>query len=185
MADLHDIAQIISVISEAYPNFKPSELTVEVYYQVLGDIPTEELKAATLHCISESGRKFAPSVGELRGAVNELRKYVSNVPSSYQAWQEVLQQLLENGGDFGKPVWSHQLVEKAVRTIGWRNLRMSENQVADRARFVECYEQLCDRAQREDMLLPEVRGYIEANGALLMAPADQMKLLADKWSMKK
>lgn len=180
MAEFRDIAQIVGVISSAYPNFNPSEATVEVYYQTLHDLPAEELKMAVLHCISENGRKFAPSIGEIRGTVAELRKAVSNVPSSYQAWQEVLTQMRENGGDYGRPVWSHPLVERVVKQLGWRNLRMSEDQTADRARFVQAYEQLLARAERDDMLLPEVAGYIEARGGIMLAPSSQMKLLADK-----
>ncbi len=185
MAKTNDIRQIINMFVAAFPNFKPSELTPEVYMQTLGDIPTEELKAAVLHCLSESGRAFAPSIGEIRGAVSELRSYAANVPSPFQAWQEVLQQMNENGGDFGNPVWSHPLIERAVRAIGWRNLRMSENPIADRARFLQCFEQLQERAARENMLLPEVRGYIEANGARLMAPADQIRLLTDRMNVRK
>ncbi len=183
MATLLDIAQILSVISAAYPNFTVTEKTTEVYHQILSDIPTDELKAATLHCISESGRKFAPSVGELRGAVAELRGFSNNIPSSFEAWQEVGRQISINGGDFGKPVWSHPLVEKTVNAIGWRNLRMSENEVADRARFIQCYEQFAERTQRENIMLPEVRGFLEVNGAILEAPADQIKRLSER--MKK
>lgn len=184
MANPIDIAQIISIMSAAFPNWHPTELTAEVFFQTLSDIPTDELKAATLHCITENGRKFAPSVGELRGAVQELRGYVSNLPTSYQAWQEVLRQIADVGY-YGTPSWSHPIVEKAVRAMGWRDLCMSENAVADRARFIQCYEQFAERAARDDMLLPEVRGYIEMNGAQVLAPADQMKLLSEKLSVKK
>ena len=185
MADITDIGQIIGVISAAYPNWNPTDYTAEVYFQTLSDLPADELKAATLHCISEAGRKFAPSVGELRGAVSELRGYTANVPSSYQAWQEVQRQMVENGGDYGIPVWSNPIVGQAVRAMGWRNLRMSEDQTADRARFLQCYEQFVERATRDDMLLPEVRGYIEMNGAKVIAPADQMKQLSEKLSVTK
>jgi len=185
MADERDIAQIIGILSAGFPNFHPTELTAELYYQTLSDIPSDELKAATLHCISQAGRAFAPSVGELRGAVAELRGYVAGVPSSYQAWQEVQRQMLENGGDYGIPVWSSPIVEQAVRAMGWRNLRMSEDQTADRARFIQCYEQFVERATRDDMLLPDVRGYIEMNGARVLAPADQIKLLSEKLSVRK
>lgn len=183
MADKTDIAAILAVIAVAYPNFAVTEKTTEVYWQILSDIPADELKAATLHCISEAGRKFAPSVGELRGAVGELRGFANNIPSSYEAWQEVCRQIQINGGDFGQPVWSHPLVEKAMNTIGWRNLRMSEDSTADRARFIQCYEQFRERAQKENIMLPEVRGYIESNGGRFLAPLDQMKQLADR--MKK
>lgn len=184
MSNQTDIAQILSVISAAYPNFVVTEKTVEVYWQILSDIPADELKAATLHCISESGRKFAPSVGELRGAVGELRSLSYNVPSSFQAWQEVQKQINDNGGDFGKPVWSHPLVVKTVEAIGWRTLRMSEDQTADRARFIQCYEQFQERAQKEDLLIPEVRGYIETKGGKVLAPTDQIKQLTGKMETK-
>jgi hypothetical protein len=180
MASEIDIAQIIGILSAAFPNFKPSELTPEVYYQTLGDIPTDELKAAVLHCIGESGRAFAPSVGEIRGAVAELRSFAINVPSSFQAWQEVQKQILENGGDFGNPEWSNPLVEEAVRRMGWRNLRMSEDQTADRARFLQCYEQLVERATKEEMLLPDVRGYLESQRAPMIEAGSELKRLTSK-----
>lgn len=185
MADMVEIAEIISVISAAYPNFNPTEYTAEVYYRTLKDLPGDELKAATLHCIAESGRKFAPSVGELRGAVGELRRYTFNIPSAFEAWQEVITQLRDNGGDYGNPVWSHPLVERAVQQIGWRSLRFSENQTADRARFIQCYEQLEERAEKENLMLPDVRGYIEVNGGKFLAPVDQVLMLTEKLNVRK
>lgn len=183
MSDPRDIAQIIGILSAAFPNFKPTELTAEVYYQTLGDIASDELKAAVLHCITQSGRAFAPSVGEIRGAVAELRSFSAKVPSSYQAWQEVQRQILVNGGDHGKPEWSSPLVEEAVRRMGWRNLRMSEDQTADRARFLQCYEQLVERATKEEMILPQVAGYIETRRADALPAGEAIKQLAE--GMKK
>lgn len=179
MADIRDIAQIIGILSAAFPNFKPSELTAEVYLQTLADIDTDELKAAVLHCITQSGRAFAPSVGEIRGAVAELRSLASRVPSSYQAWQEVQHQIIINGGDHGHPEWSSPLVEEAVKRMGWRNLRMSEDQTADRARFLQCYEQIVERATKEEMLLPQVAGYIETRRANALPAGDAIKQLSE------
>lgn len=182
MATKIDIAQILAVISAAYPNFSMTEQTVEVYWQVLSDIPTDELKTAVLHSISESGRKFAPSVGELRGAVGELRSLVSRVPSSYEAWQEFRRFVVASNYS---PEWSHPLVEKAARLIGMREYGQSDvdDEPSWRARFIQCYEQLRERAERENLLVPEVRGYLEVNGAKIESPLDQMKRLADR--MKK
>jgi hypothetical protein len=172
----NDIQQIINMFLAAFPNFKPTELTPEIYYQTLSDIPADELKAAVLHCITQSGRAFAPSVGEIRGAVAELRSFAANVPSSFQAWQEVQQQILINGGDYGNPEWSSPLVEEAVRRMGWRNLRMSEDQTADRARFLQCYEQIVERATKNEMILPHVAGYIESRREALTAGNDIKQL---------
>jgi len=181
MADEKDIAGIVALIGAAYPNFAPTEHTVEVYYQTLRDIPPDLLKTATLDCIAEAGRKFAPSVGELRGAVADIQRAVSGMPGSYQAWEEVRRAMVDIGF-YHQPEFSHPLIADTVRTLGWRNLCLSENQVADRARFIQAYEQLQQRAENDAMMLPEVRGYIEVHGKKLPAPVEQIGMLAEKLS---
>lgn len=182
MANEKDIAGIVALIGAAYPNFNPTEHTVEVYFETLRDIPADLLKTAALKSIAEPGRKFAPSVGELRGAVGEIQRAVSGVPSSYQAWQEVMQAMLEVGS-YRTPEFSHPLIAETVRVMGWKNLCLSENAVADRARFIQAYEQLAERADNDAMMLPQVRGYIEENSGRLL-PSTSIKMLVDKWSVK-
>lgn len=179
MATANDIQQIINMLMAAFPNFKPSDLTPEIYFQTLQDIPSDELKAAVLHCLTESGRAFAPSIGEIRGAVSDLRRAAANVPGAYDAWMEVCRAIADVGS-YGTPDWSSPLIERTVKSLGWRNLCLSENQVADRARFLQAYEQLMERAVREDMLLPDVRGYIEERGGRLLDAPAQVRELAGK-----
>lgn len=179
MADKKTIAGLVMSLSAAFPNWKPNEYTVEVYFQDLQDIPADELVIAAQACRSQAGRQFAPSTGELRGAVAELRRAVVNLPSPMQAWGEVCKQIVENGGDFGKPVWSNPLIEQVVNSMGWRNLRMSEDTTADRARFLQAFERLSERAQTEQMYLPQVRQYIEARGGNLLGVGQIAKQLAD------
>lgn len=181
-----DIEQIINMLEIAFPNFHPKDAdkTRELYWQTLRDIPTDELKAAVLNCLTEAGRAFAPSVGEIRGAVANLRSMSSNVPSSYQAWEEV-RIFIRDNSYYVEPHWSHPLIEKTVRLFGLENLRQSENGMSDRMRFIQCFEQLVERAMSDEMLLPEVHGYLEINGAKLLAPLDSINLLADKLSGKK
>jgi hypothetical protein len=182
MAEPKDIDQIINMFEAAFPNFKPREYTKEIYWQTLKDLPSDELKAAVLHCITESGRAFAPSIGEIRGAVSDLRRASANVPSVYDAWQEVCREI-SSTGSYGTPAFTSPLIERVVKNLGWRNLCMSENQVADRARFVQAYEQLLERAVKENMMLPDVKGYIETRGGMLLeAPASQIKRLSEKLS---
>lgn len=184
MANPQDIVKLTAMLSAAYPNWNITEYTNEIYFQDLKDIDAHELFTAAQHCRSEAGRKFSPSVGELRGAVMELRRMTFNVPSAYAAWEEVCKQMRINGGDFGVPVWSSPLVEKAVGFLGWRNLRFSEDATSDRMRFIQAYEQLLARAEKEEMLIPEVKGFIEDRGAkLLNSPLEEMKKLSE--GMKK
>jgi hypothetical protein len=184
MCEPRDIDQVINMLEIAFPNFHPKDvrMTKELYWQTLQDIPSDELKAAVLHCLTQSGRAFAPTIGEIRGAVADIRRAASNAPSAYEAWQIVCRAITEVGS-YGSPQFESQLIDRVVRNLGWRNLCMSENQVADRARFLQAYEQLLERATKEEMLLPEVRGYIESRGAVLLDTPNEIRQLVE--GMKK
>lgn len=183
MADHKDIAKLVALLSAAYPNWNLSEYTIEVYYLDLRDIPADELMIAAQHCRSEAGRKFAPSVGELRGAVMELRHSAMNIPSAFDAWQDVLMQFV-NTGSYGTPQFTSPITARVVKSLGWRNLCLSENQAADRARFLQAFEQMSERAEKEMMLIPEVRNYLESNGAQLLSAPVQVKQLAEGMTKK-
>ncbi len=178
MATEKDIAGIVAQLSAAYPNWNVTPYTVEVYYQDLKDIPTDELMVAAQYCRTSTTRdqRFAPSAGEIRGAVTELRRSAMNIPSAYDAWQEVMRGMVERIG-YDAPEWSSPLIDRVVKSLGWRNLCMSENQVADRARFIQAFEQLIERAEKEQMLIPEVRGYLESHGANLLDTPTHIKQL--------
>lgn len=186
MSDQKDIAKVVAILSAAYPAWQVNEYTIEVYYQDLRDLPSDLLFAAAAKARTNSGRNmaFAPSTGEIRQAAAEILRSVRGVPSSYQAWQEVVRAMLEVGS-YGTPTWTHPLIGQTVDALGWRNLCMSENAVADRARFIQAFEQLSDRAEVEMMEPPQVRGYIEkASGRELPAPFDQIKQLTARLEKK-
>jgi hypothetical protein len=86
-----DIAIILSRYQAAFPNYNPSDITLaaEVWTEALGHIPADELKVAALACMVETGRAFAPSVGEVLGAVMRLRAQASGLPSAAEAWEQI------------------------------------------------------------------------------------------------
>lgn len=156
MADASDILQVLSVISAAFPNFQERQNTPEIYLQLLGDLSAQELKAATLACCGEPGRAFAPSVGELRGAVMEIRRQVRGIPSPLEAWGEVRDALASGQEKFTNP-----MIQKVVDLLGFRYLRMSEEIMADRAHFLKEYERLIHEQMRLDVQLPQVTSYVQ------------------------
>ena len=179
MCEKQDIARLVAITSAAYPAWQVNEYTIEVYYQDLRDLPADLLFAAAAKARTNAARNlaFAPSTGEIRQAAAEILRSVQGVPSSYQAWQEVNRAMIDIGS-YGTPAFSHPLIGQAVDALGWRNLCMSENSVADRARFIQAYEQLAERTETEMMETPIVRGYIEKeSGRALPAPFDQIKQL--------
>jgi len=44
-----------------------------------------------------------------------------------------------------------------VQAMGWTRLKESEDYTADRARFLQAYDTLAQRAREDGLLLPQVR----------------------------
>lgn len=176
MASQLEVAQVVAMIGSAYPNFSPNKETVSVYYELLKDLPLDLLRAAALQCCAESGRKFAPSVGELRGAAAEINRKAENIPSALEAWREVckapkaggVREFSDEIDEHGRMVfvwheykWSHPLVEKIARLLGFPDFPNSDNESVDRAHFFKQYEQALKNCIDEAIELPEVTRYIE------------------------
>jgi hypothetical protein len=72
MATKQEAARILAKLAAAFPSWKPDELTMQVYFEDLKDIPADELEEAARICRKDGGRAFAPSIGELREAWLEV-----------------------------------------------------------------------------------------------------------------
>lgn len=185
MATEKDIMLVVGLIGAAFPNFKPTKQTVEVYAQTLADLDGDLLRQATLQAVASNGRQFAPSVAEIRAEARRLLAIIEKVPTPHQAWEEVCN-AMRDVGSYRRPTFSHPLVEQAMNTIGWRELCLSENQVSDRAQFLRAYEDLVARHDYQSTMLPSARAFIEDNGGpALPSPMRAMRLLTDKLAGKK
>lgn len=66
--------KILMVIQAAYPNYKPQDKTVavNVWAEMLGDIPYEQVSAALKAYIQTDKNGFAPGIGDIREKVQML-----------------------------------------------------------------------------------------------------------------
>ena len=66
--------KILMVIQAAYPNYKPPDKTVavNVWAEMLSDIPYEKVSAAVKFYIQTDTSGFAPSVGDVRERVRDI-----------------------------------------------------------------------------------------------------------------
>lgn len=190
MADKIEVSQVVAMLGSAYPNFAPTKETVGVYYELLKDLPADLLKVAALQCCSEAGRKFAPSVGELRGAASAIQRKSQGIPTALEAWSETREApyrdyrkypLYRDGEIFHEDPnphqWSHPLVERVARMLGWPKFPDPGNEGVDRAHFLKQYEAELSKYASEAIELPEVTRYIEAGRANAL-PAGEIKQLA-------
>lgn len=165
MAVESTILKSLALLSAAYPRHEIADATPELYLHLLADIPDEILEAATLDHISRS--TFYPTIAELRAAAANLATGADRLPTAYDAWQEVSQAIVRFGRD-RKPDFANPILERTVSALGWRNLCLSTNQIADRARFIEAYNEFLHRAREQSVALPQVR----ALAARLAAPGE-------------
>lgn len=158
MANLQEITKLIAVVSLAYPRYELPEGTVHVYAGLLSDIPADALEAAARQLMVES--KFFPSIAEWREKALDLMTGIYQIPSSAEAWEEVMQQINKVGHNTS-PEFSHPVIRKAVDCFGWKTLCMSESIEFDRSQFFKVYEILVKRAKDIMSLLPESRKVTE------------------------
>jgi len=187
MADKQSIARIIALFSTAYPNAKFPQQTIQTYWMLLEDLPDEQLYAAALHCASVTCPEFPPSPAKLRQTVGDLGRQFNKIPSAYEAWQELLsvpsdekvRRLIHEGEEniieISSYHWSHPLVEKVAKSLGWprRFLNDDDTVMADRAHFLKAYEAELNRATDQAIQIPPVRAYVESGGK-------QIKQLVEK-----
>lgn len=196
MAERKDIAAIQARLIASYPNYHPADhaLVSQVWLEILGDLPSDLLKAAVLQYSSES-HDFAPSAGTIRAYAFRIQAEAAGVPDAYQAYNEVatkptrgprigeFQQLPD--GTYGHPTgpveWTHPLVERVATLLGWPHTFPSDNPVADRAQFAKAWDAQINKYMTGAARLPVVEQYIEqSRQSLLLGVTKLTKQLETK-----
>jgi hypothetical protein len=175
----HEFIPIFKRLAIAYGGrLDDSGEAMDVYYSILRDLPVELVQAAALEFMA-SPSAFPPTPGQIRDKALRLVRRTNRVPSAAEAWQELLgapgDGIMRETQENDDPMYpwviietayqfSHPLVEKVARNLGWPSRFWTDNLVSDRSRFMNTYEQELDRATLEETSLPEVREYIERSG---------------------
>ena len=150
------IVKIMGVLHAAYPNFVFADNTITVYGEMLADLDPYLLEqAAKAHLVTG---KFFPTIAELRERVAGLVERACKTPGGAEAWGEVTDKIRTYGNTLyggNVPEFSSPIVTKVVGYFGWNELCLSENSVADRARFLQAYEVELNRAREDMRFLPE------------------------------
>ena len=97
MATEIETLRVLKILGDVYPTYKLSRSGVEVYVQLLADIPGSVLEQSALDHISHS--TFFPSIAELRSAAFSIIEAANPVPGAYEAWSEV-QVLIQRIGHY-------------------------------------------------------------------------------------
>lgn len=174
MATRDDVKNILAYMALAFPNYHPDVTSapvnsVDVYRDLLGDLPADTLKTATQACCAQPGRQFAPSAGEIRGMAVQLHAQAAGLPSAGEAWAAVIGSFERMpagnmaGGGHDNPILDLPLVVETVRQMGGYASIDYDNQMAERAHFLKIYQAAYDRELTSAAQLPATQQYIEAH----------------------
>ena len=170
-----EFAQIWYMLGMAYPNFAKESgaeqmaQTGALYWELLHDLPLDNLKAAVLRHTSAS--KWFPTIAELREAAAALVQLPQR--SGLDAWGDVVNAMADTryytgytDGCHEYPVFDDPITQSLVKSLGWVDLCRSENPIADRARFIDAYNVRANAARGEVSLPTLLRAGAQRQAAL-------------------
>lgn len=157
-----DAAELVALLSMAFPRPPMQEGTMQVYESMMLDLPRETAQAAVQRLITSS--RFLPTIAEIRAAAVEVVRGPKRAGA--EAWGDVTMAIRRVGRYRPPPDFDDPLVSECVTNMGWLSLCDSTNETADRARFIELYDQIAAR----DRVDRQVSG-------LLSAPSVSLRLL--------
>jgi hypothetical protein len=144
------VAKLVGVLMAGFPANKATAETSAVYERMLADLDYPAANAAVERLLATG--KFMPSVAEIRETALALS--VGERKPGGEAWGTVMRAISREGvyrvpgKDF---VFSDPVIARCVSALGWEELCNSELQAADRARFIELYDQLAVNERRKQL----------------------------------
>jgi hypothetical protein len=155
-----EAAKLVAVLIAAYQgqsaSSKITTATSEVYERMLGDLDYPAANAAVERLLATS--KFLPTIAEVRDATLTVTGGGTGgggeIRPGGEAWGEVLEAIGRYGRNRTPGVdfrFADPVTAECVAALVWRALCDSENQPADRARFIELYDQLAARRRRSQL----------------------------------
>lgn len=174
--------EAIKLLLAAYPTQRLRMSAEDVrgmnaaYTAALSDLPFEVVRVGITKLVKTS--KWMPTIAEIRGAAVIARD--GRAQEGAEGWGDVLAAVgrfgvnREPGKDFE---FADKLVDRVVHAIGWRELCLSTFQIADRARFIELYEQLAehDAVDRISGMAPTSQRIL-AGGVRALTPSPERTL---------
>ncbi len=160
-----ELTQLLAVIKAVHPDRPPisderAEQVATVWHELLGDLDYALANAATRELLQSL--KWPPTIAEIRESCLLLQHGPTRAGGD--AWADVLA-AVSRFGYTRDPVFRDPVTARCVGALGWRELCMSENAIADRARFIDLYDKLAKDERREQQS-PILRAAREQREAL-------------------
>jgi len=152
-----DVVKLISAISVLYPKYKPAgkeelELKINMYFSLLRNVEKEVAWLSLQKWAVESS--FPPTIHDLLQKSLEIKNTEYRLTVA-EAWKQVMN-AIEKYGYYQEEEAMKVLdpvVREIVKSMGFKQLCVSENNMADRAHFIKLFETHI-KSKKKEALLP-------------------------------
>lgn len=153
-----DIIKLVGICSANYRNWPEEgkeEATIILWLKMFGDMEYYIVEAAIEKYLSEG--KFSPTIADIMTRIADIT--LPKEKTAIEAWGDVGMAIRKYGSyNEIKAMDSLTGVTKTVvRSMGFRDLCLSENDMADRAHFLKVYDTLAARERENALMLPSTR----------------------------
>jgi hypothetical protein len=136
--------RITTLLVAAYPGWKPSEATMQLYERILRPLEADLAEQAVLQLV-RTPREFAPPVGSICYQAARLALERSEeIMSAEEAWAEVAA-AVRSHGCYRLPRFTNPQLERAVAAMDWKELCTNPNIEATRAHFFRLFAAFQER----------------------------------------
>ena len=150
--DKKEFALFAAALKTYYPRetLLPNNQAMELWFRQLQDIPYQVAEAALNKWVSTE--KWSPSIADIRELSASIQH--GELPDWGDSWERVCKAIRRYGSYNEKDAMESldELTRDCVKRLGYLNLCMSENPMADRANYRMIYEQLAQRKKSETQL---------------------------------
>lgn len=147
----------------------PNNPAMDLWYAQLQDLPYEVASTALNKWVATN--KWSPTIADIRSASAELMQ--GETPDWGAGWEKVLKCIGAYGYNRQEEALESmdEITRECVKRLGWMNLCISENQMADRANFRQIYEELVARKHQKQVIPLEVMQVINQISEKYTPPA--------------
>ena len=158
---------VFLTLSKTYDWFDATdEVKISIWYNFFKDDDYKLTLTAVELFIANSAKP--PTVAGIRSKMVDIQNPVAMLTAG-EAWQIVITAIARYGYYRESEALEdmNPLIKKATKAMGFRQLCMSENQIADRARFFQTYNSMIEREKNTAVIPIAVRKRIAEimNGA--------------------
>lgn len=158
-----EFAVFAAALKTYFPREKellPNTQAMELWYRQLQDIPYEIIELVLNKWVAIND--WSPSIAKIREMAATIK--CGEKPLWSDGWEQVQIAIRKYGRtEAGKALASmDEITRQTVKRLGWVDLCLSTNAMADRANFRMMFEQIAERQHRERQLPVTLTNLIEA-----------------------